>query len=304
MARTTVLYIVSPRYSGSTLLCYLLATHPDIATIGERRHFYFKRIHPTASNAMHCSCGALFTECPFWNDVQTRFLADVGERPLGPNFTGFRFFRNDRLNAFAHELTEKQVVQARPVRPFRRQLDRVCSANAALIRAVLTAGQGTVFLDASKPLRHAIFFSSMPSVEVRVINLVRDMRGQVYSALKYKRAWDSHTAAQHWQATMARHAQVFAHWDVPRYDLRYEDLCADPDGVVRELWAFAGLTPMDQPPNFRDVPQHIMGNGPMRLGTTKEIVDRQRWREVLTPHQLEAIEAVAGDMNRRWGYDA
>ena len=32
---TDLVYILSPSYSGSTLLTFLLNTHPEIATIGE-----------------------------------------------------------------------------------------------------------------------------------------------------------------------------------------------------------------------------------------------------------------------------
>ena len=63
----SVLYILGPSYSGSTLLTLLLAQHPQIATIGELKAATVGRIPD-----YRCSCGQLLRECALWRDVQAR----------------------------------------------------------------------------------------------------------------------------------------------------------------------------------------------------------------------------------------
>ena len=57
-------YILCPSYSGSTLLTLLLATHRDIATIGE-----LKATHLGDVAKYSCSCGVPILACPFWEEV-------------------------------------------------------------------------------------------------------------------------------------------------------------------------------------------------------------------------------------------
>jgi hypothetical protein len=41
----------------------------------------------------------------------------------------------------------------------------------------------------------------------------------------------------------------------------------------------------------------------MRTQTTAEIRLDERWRDQLTPADLRAFDAIAGRMNRRYGYE-
>ena len=52
---------------------------------------------------------------------------------------------------------------------------------------------------------------------------------------------------------------------------------------------------------FRVVKDHIIGNS-MRLDVTSEIRLNERWRSMLTRQDLRTFDAVAGRINRRYGY--
>ena len=62
-----MIYILSPSYSGSTLLTCLLARHPDIATVGE-----LKASALGSLDSYKCSCGELLRECQFWDRIASR----------------------------------------------------------------------------------------------------------------------------------------------------------------------------------------------------------------------------------------
>src|SRR3954452_21715799 len=72
---TRVVYIMGHGYSGSTLLTFLLGTHPQIATIGELG------IAPQAKEEFGrpeeylCSCRAPVRQCGFWQRVSDEMSA-------------------------------------------------------------------------------------------------------------------------------------------------------------------------------------------------------------------------------------
>ena len=105
-----LIYIMSPSYSGSTLLTMLLAQHPQIASIGE--------LKATAMGPMdnyQCSCGEPLLQCGFWRELTSRLTArglpfsldrfgthfassnPVFNRVLGAQLRGPRFERSRRM---------------------------------------------------------------------------------------------------------------------------------------------------------------------------------------------------------------
>jgi hypothetical protein len=84
-------------------------------------------------------------------------------------------------------------------------------------------------------------------------------------------------------------------------EVRYEELCASPEKTMARLFAFLGVQPINNTLAFRNVEHHVVGNG-MRLDDVTEIRLDERWREELTADDLEQFDAVAGDLNRKLGY--
>jgi hypothetical protein len=84
-------------------------------------------------------------------------------------------------------------------------------------------------------------------------------------------------------------------------EVRYEELCKDPETTLRRLTAFLGLASSQLVLDFRSRQQHIIGNG-MRLDTTSAIRLDERWKTHLSGEDLETFDRVAGHLNRRYGY--
>jgi hypothetical protein len=84
-------------------------------------------------------------------------------------------------------------------------------------------------------------------------------------------------------------------------EVRYEDLCTDPDGTLRRICEFLDLDPGRAVQEFRSAEHHVVGNG-MRLDSTSEIQLDDRWRSILTAEQLAVFDEIAGEMNQRYGY--
>jgi hypothetical protein len=78
-------------------------------------------------------------------------------------------------------------------------------------------------------------------------------------------------------------------------------LCRDTESTLRRIFDFLGVDAEAIRPPFREATHHVIGNG-MRLDSTSQVRQDERWREVLGPDDLNVFEAVAGAVNRHLGY--
>ena len=84
--------------------------------------------------------------------------------------------------------------------------------------------------------------------------------------------------------------------------MRYEDLCTTPDSTLQELFEFLHLDPAQATRDFQSVEHHILGNA-MRLTDSSQITLDEKWRRALDQQDVAVFEKLAGDMNRRFGYE-
>ena len=85
-------------------------------------------------------------------------------------------------------------------------------------------------------------------------------------------------------------------------EVRYEEYCRDPYATLSRLFEFLAVERQGSLNNFRAVEQHVVGNG-MRLDATSQIQLDERWRTELKDGDLRAFDRIAGEMNRRYGYE-
>jgi hypothetical protein len=139
-----------------------------------------------------------------------------------------------------------------------------------------------------------------PELDVKVVKLVRDVRGYVSSAKK--RGESVRDAALAWR----RHQQSF---DLITRDvspdrvmlLRYEDVCRDPRTWLKQTYGFCGVEPVDPPETVVSREHHVLGNN-MRRNETIRIRLDESWRSLLsTDEQARAVE-IAGAFHGRLGY--
>ncbi|MEO8509644.1 MAG: sulfotransferase [Chloroflexota bacterium] len=301
---STYIFLASSAYSGSTLLSYLLGAHPDIATVsaasGGRRQ---SRI-----DEYRCSCGRLLNECPFWMEVRERMVArghadfELGHFRLGfdqaPGSRRERMrtgsLRWNRLETardlILDRLTERGATMA-----------AVGRRNADFAAVVMAVSGGSVYVDASKErmrIRHLRRFLPMP---LKVIHLVRDVRGVATSALHHgsSAAGGADAAARNWAATnrtILRHLD-----DLPPEDhmtVWYEQLCSETEATMSNLYAFCGVDrSRAADPLLADAEQHLIGNR-RRLSAWSEITLDERWRSELSPGQQARILGLGSSVQR------
>ena len=292
-------------FTGSTLLGTLLNDHQECASIGAAVGLLARADLAT----YRCSCGALFRECPFWVDVAARTSA------LGHPVNVFETnFWNTHLR-----LSDNAVVNASLVRSLGWNLlndardgivgrvPRVQQAISemgwntwSLATAVLERTGKSVFIDTSRDHQRPKYLASHPLLDLRVIHLIRDPRGNSASIMKHTGA-DVATAARQWRHYNVEAARVKRYLPPDSWmTLRYEDLCADPEGVLDRVARFVGAGPATQGGAPQQADRHIIGNS-MRLKGPREIREDRSWSTRLGRSDLALISRIAGRTSRRLG---
>jgi len=323
---TQLAYILAASHSGSTLLSMLLASHRRVATVGELK---LSSGTMGAIGRYRCSCGALIRECGFWKKVKESMKARGFEFDLtsaGTDYGAAGSWYPRRLLAPMHggRLFEHFRDTALGLSPaWRRQLARFHGRNAALAAAVTEIAGAKVVVDSSKTAVRLKYLLRNPELDVKVIRLIRDGRGVALTYMdpadyadaedpslrgggsggeREKERLSMTKAAYEWRRDNEEAEHVLRYLSKSQWiEVRYEELCKDLDNTLGRLFSFLGLDPGKRVRDFREVPNHVVGNG-MRLDTTSQVTLDERWRSMLTKDDLKVFERAAGKLNRKYGY--
>lgn len=301
----TLCYVASPSFSGSTLLTFLLSSHPDIATVGELKG----RLYNDLEVPRRCSCGRAVRDCPFWKELASRTAAAGHACDLGDLDTYFHAPANPLLDALLRARLRGPLFEGlrdlaiRALPGADRELGRLLERNRVLADVICEIQGGRVLLDASKDELRLKFLIGSGLFNLRVIHLVRDGRG-VANSFRKRSDFPIAKGAASWRRAHEAFARLIRALPAQAvHALRYEDLVSDTGAALASVHAFLGLAPHDLPDDFRAGEHHVFGN-PMRLSATSEIRLDESWRADLSPGDLADFEGAGGALNRRLGYGA
>lgn len=293
--------------SGSTLLDRVLGQVPGCVNIGEA-----SQIWRALGAGVHCGCGRLPRECPFWSVVLPRVLGSWSEAEFREALRLQR--RVDRLRYLG-----ALVLPLRSVR-LGQDLRRYAALLAALYAAVADVAGAPVVIDSGKHTSTAYLLRHVPGIDLRVIHLVRDPRGVAYSwtkVVKKSAHVDAGTMPRQSPARVARRwlahnllLRALTRLRVPRLFLRYEDFVAAPKGRVREVAGFLGVdSDAAAAPFLADdvvdlaTEDHTLAGNPMRFsrGALTMRLDDD-WRARLPAGQRRLVTAVTAPLLVAYGY--
>lgn len=296
-------YILAPSYSGSTLLTFLLAAHPEVATIGELKASAMGDIE-----RYDCSCGMRIRSCPFWENVRRQMDRRGASFDLANFGTQFRTEGHPLANRILTTRLRSPMFEcmrgiATRVHPgVRRVVARALERNRMLSEVILDLQSGTVFLDGSKDPIRLKYMHDSGLWDIKVIYLVRDGRGATNSYMKHYGA-SMRVAALEWRRTHAAIERLRARLPEGSWvKIRYEDLCRDVDRTLGKVFAHLCVESDAASREWLAVENHILGNS-MRLGSRSEIRLDEKWKAELSNTDIETFDRLAGDMNRKYGYD-
>lgn len=321
--RTRLVYILAASHSGSTLLTLLLARHPQICTVGEMQAGSLGEL-----GSYRCACGVPIRQCGFWQALS----AHMGRRgvpfELASPSTDVRAIDSEYVRRLLRPLCRSGPLEvargaalALSAR-WRQGLPRVQAANAALAASLVELTGRSVVVDSSKIGIRLKYLLRNQALDVKVIRLVRDgravaltymdpaeyadarspvLRGGGSGAMRAGERLPAALAAREWRRSNEEAEHLLRGLPPDRWiEVRYEALCKETASTVAATLAFLGLepgAPMQEPPEGL----HVVGNG-MRLDWNAEVRLDERWRAALGPSERRTFDAVAGDVNRRYGY--
>lgn len=298
-----VLYITSSSYSGSTLLSFLLNSHPDIFTVGEMNGWNYGE-----DETFTCSCGKLLRDCPFFVVIAKAFRGNGLPFDVRNFGTDYRLAKSERVNRYLTaqlpgalpstflESVRDTIVAHIP--NFWRVLAQEDRANRAFFEAALAYSRSSVFVDACKDPYRLRHLRRVPGIDLYVVYLVRDVRGVVLSNLELKHPGvDAAFAARMWvrqQAAILRILAEFPH----TLRIHYEDLCDATNDTLGAIHRFAGIAARPFEGDLKRAEHHILGNV-MRLTNLEKIAKNTRWERELSRSDVDAISQVGLDYVRR-----
>jgi sulfotransferase family protein len=321
--QTRLLYVLGPSHSGTTLLALLLGSHPAIATVGE-----LKQTSLGDRERYRCSCGVEIRRCPFWAAVREDLREGGSSFEPGDGSTDLAAGRGAYIRRLlrplhrgpAFELTRDVALHAAP--GWRGHLARWQRANARLAEAVCRLTGKAILVDSSKVAVRLKYLLRNPALDVRVLRVIRDGRAVMLTYMDPARFADARDerlrgggsggdrAAERLSATRAalewrrsNEEAACALRGLPPVtwrEVRYEQLCADPQATLAPVLSWLGVDPGVRVELARGA-YHVIGNG-MRLDSTREVRLDDRWTMALPQEALDAFDSVAGDLNRRLGY--
>jgi hypothetical protein len=244
MVRLPFVYLTSPPFSGSTLFSLMVNTHPNIATVGEMTGV----VKSTDPDTYYCSCGEKIRDCRFWRKVSAQMISRNFSFDPAVFDTKVQF----ATGLFGHRLLNGSIrnnmledCRDRVVRFFprhRRRLDYLVARNKALAESILQVTGKSMFFDASKNPRIIRHFIREPTINLRVVHLVRDVRGTSLSRRKNKGETDWRRAVNHWVRANRTIESQLRRLPVEQWiRIRYADGCGSPESPVQGVLGFWGV---------------------------------------------------------------
>lgn len=318
-----LVYILSASHSGSTLLAMLLNAHPDICTVGELKATSLGDV-----DLYLCSCRKKIKECPFWINISQ----DMAGKGISFDITDSKthlMHNSDKYIRFLlsplHRGPVLEMIRDAALSfslRWKKQLAEFQNVNYMLMKCVLERTGKSILVDSSKIGIRLKYLLNNPRLDLKVIRLIRDGRGVALSYTDPAKYADSKNmifrgggmnagnekprtidrAAHEWRRSNEEAEEIIKYIDRKQWiEIRYENLCADTDVTIRNIYHFLEVDSQGDVPEFRSIQHHILGNG-MRLDMENEIHLDERWKVDLTLQDLQVFESIAGKINRYYDY--
>lgn len=251
-----LVYIVSDRRAGSTLLQNLLDQIPGMVSVGELRMLqgHLKQEGPGESWAWQCSCRQDLISCPVWSRIHD--LVDLKNRRTRLDHSLFESHRvNESLQRYA---LEGQMV---------------AEDSLKILDAVRKITKAQTVVDSSKDPMQAYYLHAQRPESVRLIFLERSIDELAYSKIKHRegrvpgplRMWAYLNRVGRQNRSIREVVDRVEADHVHR--LTYKALAIDPRDELRKILEFLSFDPIPEqlPDSLEPQNDHSIGGTPSRF---------------------------------------
>jgi hypothetical protein len=189
----------------------------------------------------------------------------------------------------------------------------------AVYDAIAEVSGAKIIVDSSKNPLRALALTRVPCIDLRLIHLVRDVRGVAWSLTKRfekdtKSGVQQNISGRSSLASMAHWSRVNLFSEIAmaamhghsRMRVRYEDLMLRPNGTLHELAEIIDIGVQDVvDEGDRTVPisfGHMVAGNRIRMKPTVSISPDFEWRKIMDDRVQRRLWAVAWPFMRRYDY--
>ena len=306
MQKVTVLYVAGTGRSGSTLLGNMLGQVPGFFSGGEMNNLFKRGV----TENWYCGCGVRFDSCPVWTEALARAYGPSGTDPQEMVQCLSRLTRVRRVPSLLRCAGE-------PVKLGKGAVECLGKLDG-LYRALGESTGARVIVDSSKSPSYGFLLGMLPSVDLRVVHLIRDPRGTAFSWRRKVMRSDGATERPMQRMSLPKSSFLWSIWNLtaelmwrrsefPYRRLRYEDLATDPAEALKTVLDLAGAAPEglgfigDGCVTLEA--QHTISGNPMRLQTGEvRLKPDLEWVTAMPLAQRLIVTALTAHSLRRYGY--
>lgn len=289
----------------------LLQCQSSIQACGEMTNFF--KVYGLSSS--FCSCGQPLDQCAFWSNIAQKFFESGFSLSQFPDYSKIQKKCEAHWTHGGSLFSSKyQHMYARIMEPFWESVTRHCTESKFLVDSSKTAY--------TRPFR-PIAISQLEKFRMRIIHLVRDPRGVVWSVKKglnrsleagkdIKTLFPVTRAVAGWMYANRVADRLQRYFGEKNYCLvRYEDLVEDPVYVLNRIstsWAIdlhKSIRVAHEAKSGSEIQiplMHQLTGNRMRFSTHLSIRPDYTWREQLNFKTNAIVKSITMPLIKKYGY--
>lgn len=281
----TVIYIISDRRSGSTLLENILSKSTETVSVGELAMLkgHIVKQGPGEIWNWNCSCGQPVLKCIFWSKALQGIYNDNFETKITWPYKSSKALMAAILPSFAKN-NLKKFIQTKKNRQTTENLD-------VLYHAIANTSGKKIIVDSSKDPLQGLAIRGCANVETKYIWLSRDLRAITFSKLKRwkvnkrsdKKPLETLTDSFYYKKICAAALKTVPENNFIKID--YEDLAANPQQQLDKICSVIGLKNYEAPQFMELSEDHTIAGTPGRF-EKKPIAADNSWKTFYSSHKM------------------
>lgn len=259
--KTNVIYLMGAGRSGTTILASLLGANKNILTIGEM-HQFLEHIVDTKP----CSCGKLLNECEFWSKIVQDYYTE----------------NNSDLRNLDNYLVDVERHLKIPISFFKKNNKHI-KFQEDFYKKISVLNPSKYYLDSAKFISRVLQLRKSESLNVKIIYLVRDVRGVINSFSKNVQT-QKHPISTILYYTMVNTMAQIVKWRYPKdvLKIKYEDFVENSIDTLSNIEKFIAtdLTDVKEviiKEKFIEIP-HIIGGNRLKIKEKIKIRKDLAWK--------------------------
>jgi hypothetical protein len=303
-----VIYIMGCGRSGSTVLDTLLGNHGQVISVGE-----LAGLNQAVLAQEYCSCRTHIHQCAFWGRVLEQWQQRAGMDLSHYVALQKRYEQAQMLGAASWLRLWRGRRRGHPPE-FRDYLDATCQLYQAIAEV---AGRRVVVESSKAPVRAAVL-SHIRGIDLRLIHLVRDVRGVAWSRKKSFTPAPEAGVTRHqpgrgvlystvyWLLVNLVAGQVRAARSPHSLLVRYEDLVTRTEEVLDAISAMAEVDFRQLTVAIRNHQQlavsHLFAGNRVRMSGSIRLQPDVEWQQQM-PQLDQRITAITAHWTlKHYGY--